>query len=1015
MTRYLPVVCAVLVTAGSWAACTRQDGAIFEAIARGDAPAVERLVAAGGDLQQRDAQGATPLIRAVLEGREEVVAALVPGDRGIDSVVELDASALPARLHVEGYVRVRLTPLMLASLLGHESIVRRLLDGGAAPAVAGEKGMTPLHVAALAGQTSVVRLLLEHGAATDVRTRDGALASDLALAGDHTETAAVLDEARRRSPRRWVDVRGMRPLGPPPASASWRESSAWGTSPVGIAVDADGRVYWAQHRTNTLHRADGDGRNPQPLGVVHGPRGLAYDHPNERLWFVTDSDFPRSLGYVDINKGEVRVVWEILTHRPFAVAAAADGVYWTESVNGRVRRAELDGSNITTLYSDGISSLEERPGAVPMSSDGIVVDAERRLVFWTDALGGRILRMRLPDGQPQTILDRDDGLVLPTALALDRSSARLYWTDIGSESIHRASYRGLQVERLADTKDGVLEPYGLAVDPPRRLLYWTDLATDEIRRRSLDGGATELFLDLAADPLEPPAAAPCDARGRTMRRLFFDRWLKAIRTCALQSAARKAVQRHASDVRPAARVCAAELARVPDRPTVLRRIAEACPDAPPAQLLEASERLGALILGTDYPKAGDWLRGVRPFLVAASSSGAADASLAWLDTLARHLDELEIEPEARHAWTLPATGQKTTFRATLARDPDSGPQVVPDDGRLRTGTPARFVDNHDGTITDVATGRMWEKKCAGCGGLHDVDDRLPRDGAGRGSDVETWLADVNREGGAGFAGYADWRLPSASELLGLVDYERFNPATGPAFDGALCAIDCDDLRDPNCSCTRFQRYWSGTTAADEPNLGVTVSFHLGLVQRLGVGEPAQVRAVRGPREVPQANRFVDRNDGTILDTRTGLMWEKKCNCPGDPHDSGLRLAWTFEGPHETVWDWLASLNGAEGGGFAGHDDWRIPNLHELASLLDLEVGDVELDAKLTQGSCQGLDAVACAERVGVVFWTSTTFADFPAHAYGVDFSDATIGDHLKTTLQAVRAVRGPSVPNSSAP
>ena len=81
----------------------------------------------------------------------------------------------------------------------------------------------------------------------------------------------------------------------------------------------------------------------------------------------------------------------------------------------------------------------------------------------------------------------------------------------------------------------------------------------------------------------------------------------------------------------------------------------------------------------------------------------------------------------------------TPCRATTATG------AGPDDGALRAGSTPAYVDNGDATITDLATGLMWEKKCEGCGGLHDVAARLPLQGGEGRADAASWLRDVNAE------------------------------------------------------------------------------------------------------------------------------------------------------------------------------------------------------------------------------------------------------------------------------
>src|SRR5262245_17906766 len=96
-------------------------------------------------------------------------------------------------------------------------------------------------------------------------------------------------------------------------------------------------------------------------------------------------------------------------------------------------------------------------------------------------------------------------------------------------------------------------------------------------------------------------------------------------------------------------------------------------------------------------------------------------------------------------------------------------------------------------------------------------------------------------------------------------------------------------------------------------------------------------------------RWVDNGDGTITDHVTGLMWEKKDGADGvpdpeNPHDTDNYYPLSVsgrapDGPAYT--DFLARLNtciSTDGvnvtGGFAGHCDWRIPTMPELATTLD---------------------------------------------------------------------------------
>ena len=114
-----------------------------------------------------------------------------------------------------------------------------------------------------------------------------------------------------------------------------------------------------------------------------------------------------------------------------------------------------------------------------------------------------------------------------------------------------------------------------------------------------------------------------------------------------------------------------------------------------------------------------------------------------------------------------------------------------------------FRDNKDGTVTDVATGLMWQQK----------------DGA-VGMDWPTAKAYAEAQNKANSLGHNDWRLPTNKELQTLVDYTRSPGTTDPAHVGP--AID------PLFTCTPitneagradYPYYWTSVPAkgsADAP-------------------------------------------------------------------------------------------------------------------------------------------------------------------------------------------------------
>jgi hypothetical protein len=134
-----------------------------------------------------------------------------------------------------------------------------------------------------------------------------------------------------------------------------------------------------------------------------------------------------------------------------------------------------------------------------------------------------------------------------------------------------------------------------------------------------------------------------------------------------------------------------------------------------------------------------------------------------------------------------------------------------------------FHDNGDGTITDHATGLMWQKADSGKG--------------------MNWEQALTYAAHSKFAGYSDWRLPNAKELQSIVDYTRAPAITNSAAISPLFEIT--KLNDGE-----YPFFWTNTTHLDGPpdrqgSAAIYIAFGraLGWMQpRNGGGPPNR----RGP-------------------------------------------------------------------------------------------------------------------------------------------------------------------------
>ncbi len=127
------------------------------------------------------------------------------------------------------------------------------------------------------------------------------------------------------------------------------------------------------------------------------------------------------------------------------------------------------------------------------------------------------------------------------------------------------------------------------------------------------------------------------------------------------------------------------------------------------------------------------------------------------------------------------------------------------------------------------------------------------------------------------------------------------------------------------------------------------------------------------RPAAASSTLTDQGDGTVLDSATGLHWQRE--------DDNVSRRWR---------DALAYCEGLTLG---GRTDWRLPGIKELRSL----VADDRQSPAIDEAAFPGTNVVG--------YWSSTTRHGSPNFAWYILFSSGYVYTNPKTEAALVRCVR----------
>jgi GTPase Era involved in 16S rRNA processing len=276
---------------------------------------------------------------------------------------------------------------------------------------------------------------------------------------------------------------------------------------------------------------------------------------------------------------------------------------------------------------------------------------------------------------------------------------------------------------------------------------------------------------------------------------------------------------------------------------------------------------------------------------------------------------------------------------------------------------SRYADLGDGTVFDVKNNLQWMRCALG----QTWDDKTCTGEAKK----FTWEGAKGAANSTHHAGHDDWRLPTQNELNGLVVHGQIPTIDQQAF--------------PN---TPNSWFWS-SSQRDEgvfttKNKPYYVEFNDGGINTTKTDDTNYARLVR-EITAPIKGHYRDLGDGRVLDTMTNLQWMR------------CALGQTWDGKtcvgEAAKFNWNDLNKVASKKRYAGHNDWRLPTIDELKTLVVV-------------GQKPTIDQQAFSNTPSSWFWSGSPGASNSCSAWYVSFFNGDAYYGYRNSGSHVRLVRG---------